>query len=100
MLCRNAAARRAAGLRGLKCLAARNPAADVVDHFPERRTHRNLHQTGVVDLAAERENLRARGFFGTNAAEPIRAFEQNLWHISKGFNVIKHRRLAKETAHR
>ena len=100
MLCRNAAARRSAGLRSLERLAVRNPPADIVDYFPHGRTHRDLNQTGIVDFAAERENLCAGGLLRTDAAEPVRALKQNLRHIGEGLNIVENRRLAKQPAHR
>ena len=56
-----AAAGGAAGLHGLELLAAGDAAADVVDDLAQRGAHGNLDQTGVVDLAAESEDLGALG---------------------------------------
>ena len=52
MFCRDTAAGRSTGLRRLELFAVWNAAADLFDNFTQRGSHRNLYQTGIVDLAA------------------------------------------------
>ena len=72
MLRRDTSAGRTAGLCRLELLAVRDTAADLLDDFAQGGTHRNLDQTGVVDFAAQGEDLGALGFFGTHGSEPFR----------------------------
>ena len=55
----DAAAGRAAGLHRLELASAGDAAADVVDDLAQRGAHRDLDEADVVDLAGEREDLRA-----------------------------------------
>ena len=52
MFRRDTSAGRSAGLRRLELFAVWNAAADLFDNFTQRGSHRNLYQTGIVDLAA------------------------------------------------
>ena len=63
--CGQTAAGGAAGLDGLKLLSIGDTAANIIDQFPEGGTHGNLHQTHVVDLAAQGKNLGTLGLLGT-----------------------------------
>ena len=71
MLSRDTSAGRTAGLCRLELLAVRDAAADLFDYLTERGSHGNLHQTGVVDLAAQREYLGALGLLGTHGSRTI-----------------------------
>ena len=57
----DAAAGGAAGLHGLELLAVGDAAADIVNDVAEGGAHGDFHQTGVVDLAAQGEDLGAGG---------------------------------------
>jgi len=70
----DAAAGRAAGLHGLKSLAARDTAADFIDDRTQGRTHGDFDQAGVIDLSAQGEYLRTVGFLGSDGGKPVAAF--------------------------
>ncbi len=57
---RDAASGRPARLDGLDLRAARRPAADVVNHLRDLDAERDLHQSGVLDLSHQGEDLGAR----------------------------------------
>ncbi len=64
--CRDAATRRTSGLSCLEFFAVRNAAADLLDNLAKGSTHRDLNESGVSDLSAEREDLSSLGLFGTH----------------------------------
>ena len=72
MLSRDTAAGGAAGLGRFELLAAGDTAADFFDDFPQGGAHGDLHQAGVVNLAAQGEHLGALGFLRTHGGEPFR----------------------------
>ena len=74
----DAAAGRTAGLGSLEGLAVGDAAADLIDDVPERGAHGDLDQTGVVDLAAQCEDLGALGALGAHGGEPLGALEDDL----------------------
>ena len=63
----DAAARRAAELRGLELLAVGDAAADVVDDVAERDAEVDLDEADVVDRAGEGEDLGAGALLGAGA---------------------------------
>ena len=95
--CGDAAAGRTAGLRSLELSAVRDAAADLFDDLAERGAHRDLHKTGVGDLAAEREDLRALRLFGTHGREPVGALQDDLRNVCISLNVVEDGRLAEQT---
>ena len=74
---------RSAGLSRLELLAVRDAAADVLDDFAEGGAHRDLDETGVGDLAAESEDLRALGLLGSHRGEPLGALQDDLRRRSR-----------------
>ena len=70
VLCRDAAAGRAAGLHRLEGPAVEDAAADVEDDLAEGRAHGDLDQAGVDDLAGQREDLRALAGLRADGGEP------------------------------
>ena len=62
MLFRKASARRASGLDGLEFLSSLDAAAYLIDDLPERRSHRHLNESHIVDLAGKGEHLCSLGF--------------------------------------
>ena len=97
VLSRDAAAGRTAGLRRFELLAVRDAAADVFDDLAQGRSHRDLHQTGVVDLAAEGEDLGALGFLGTHGSKPVGPVQNDLRNVCPGLDVVQDRRTLEQT---
>ena len=91
-----AAAGRAAGLCGLELLAVRDTAADIVYDLSERRTHRDLDQSGMIYLAAQCKHLCAFGFLGTHRGKPFRTVKYYLSHVGKGLDIVYYRRLPEQ----
>ena len=65
--------RRAPGRPGLEGPTAEDPAGDVLQEDPERRAERELVVARTLDLAADREELRARRLLGARARGTTRA---------------------------
>ncbi len=97
VLCGNTAAGRSAGLCRLKFLAVGNSAADFFNHLTQGCTHRDFHQTGVVDFSAERKDFCALGFFRTHGGEPFSAVADNQRNVRIGFHVVENRGLAEQS---
>ena len=89
-----------AGLRRFEFFAVRNTAADLFHDLAQGGAHRDLHQTGMFDFAAQREHLGALGLFGAHRSEPIRAFQNDLGNVGEGFHVVFHGGAAKQTLDR
>ena len=92
-----AAAGRTAGLDGFELLATGDAAADFIDELAEGRSHRDLNEADVVDLAAEGEDLRAFGAFGADGIEGGSAFADDERNLREGFDVVDAGRLAPKT---
>ena len=92
----NAAARRSARLDRLELLAVGNPAADVEDDLPERRSHRNLDEAGVVDLADQGEDLRPLAALGPDGGVPVGAPVDDERDVRPGLDVVEVRGLVVE----
>ena len=73
-----AAAQRAAGLDGFELLALRHAAAHVKDDVAQRDAHRDFDQPRVVHLAGQGKDRRPRRLRRADAAEPLRAAEDDL----------------------
>src|SRR5699024_6534017 len=73
MLSRNTSAGRTAGLCRLEFLSVGNSAADLLDNLPQGGSHRDLHQTGIVNLSAQSEYLGSLGLFSAHGREPLRS---------------------------
>ena len=88
ILRREAAPGWSAELSGLEAAVPRDAAADRVDDFAERRSHRHLDQAGVLDAAGQGEDLRPGAAVRADAAIAIFAVEQNQGHVGEGFDVV------------
>jgi hypothetical protein len=49
------------------------PAADLVDDLADRDAHRHLDQAAALDLAGQREDLRALALLGAQRGEGLAA---------------------------
>ena len=96
----DAAARGAAELHGLELLAARDPAADLVDDLAQLHPDGHLHQAGVLDGAAQREDLGALALLGAGAGEPLRSPEDDGGDVGERLHVVEHAGLVPETLDR
>ena len=88
MLGRDTSAGRSAGLSCLEFFAVWNAAADFFDDGAQGGTHGNLHQTGVVNLAAQREYLGSFGLLSAHGSKPLRTVQDNLRYVCIGFYVV------------
>ena len=88
MFCRDTSAGRAAGLGCLELLAIGDAAADLLDDGTQRRSHGDLHQSGVGDLAAQCKYLGSFGFFRTHGSKPFCSLEDDPRDICIGLYVI------------
>ena len=89
MLSGNAAAGGTAGLSRFEFLAVGDAAADLFDDLPEGGAHGDFHQAGVLDLAAQSEDLGAFGLLGSHGGEPVRTLQDDLGDVGVGFHVIQ-----------
>ena len=96
MLLGDAAAGRAAGLRGLELLAVGDAAADVEDDLAQGGAHGHFHQAGVVDLAGQGEHLGALALFRADGGEPVRAVQDDRRDAGQGLDVVDDGGLAEQ----
>ena len=89
MLGRDAAAQGAAGLHGLELFAVGNAAADVKDDLADGDAHGHLDQPGVVHLAGQRKDRRARASRRSDAGEPVRAVDEDLRNVRVRLDVVE-----------
>ena len=82
------AAGRAAGLDSLELLALGGTAADVVDQLPEGGAHGDLHQTDVIDLAAQGKDLGALALLGAAGGELRSALAQDVGNTGQSLDVV------------
>jgi hypothetical protein len=94
----DAAAGRAARLRGLEGQPIRDAAADVVDDLAQGDAHRHLDQPGRVHLARQGENLGALALGRADGGKPRRAMLDDGGDAAKGLDVVDQRRLAPQPA--
>ena len=94
----DAAAGRSAGLGCLEFFAVRDPAADLIDDLGKRRAHRDLNETGIFDVAGQREDLGAGTLFSAVAAEPVGAVQHDRRYGSQGFHVVDDGGMFEQTA--
>jgi len=71
--CGNASPQRAAGLHGLEFSSVGDPAADIKDDLSNSNAHRHLDEPGILDLACQSENGRARAPPRSNRGKPLGA---------------------------
>ena len=95
--CGDTAAGRAAGLRRFEFLAVRDTAADFFDDGAKGGAHRDLDEAGVLDLAAEGEDLGTLGLLGTHGREPFRTVDDDLGDVRPGLNVVQDGRALEQT---
>ena len=96
---RDDAAGRTARLRRLELVAAADAAADVEDDLAEGRSHRNLDEAGVVDLARESEHLGALRRLRTDLVEPVRTLVDDDGDVGERLDVVDDGRTVPETLH-
>ena len=96
---RNDTAGRTAGLRSLELMAATDTATDVEDDLAEGRSHRNLDEAGVVDLARESEHLGALRRLGTDLVEPVGALDDDDRDVGERLDVVDDGRTVPKTLH-
>ena len=89
MLRRDAAAGGTAGLSRFEFLAVGDAAADLFDDLPEGGAHGDFHQAGVLDLAAQSEDLGAFGLLGAHGGEPVRTLQDDLGDVGVGLHVVQ-----------
>ncbi len=88
MLVQDEPHRGAAGLAGLEGMAFPDPAAVLVDKFPERHPQVGFDHAGVLHLAHHLHNLGAGGVLGAFGLVPFGAFDQDGRHRRQGFHVV------------
>ena len=88
VLCRDTSAGRAAGLGCLELLTLGDAAADLLHDLPQGGSHGDLHQSCVVYLSAQGEDLGSLGLLGSHGGEPLRSVEDDLGNIGKRLYVI------------
>ena len=88
VLGRHAAARWAAGLRGLELAALRDAPANVEHDLPQRRTHGHLDEAGVVHLAGEREDLGAGALLGAEGPVMVGAVQDDVRNVGEGLDIV------------
>jgi hypothetical protein len=71
IFCRDASAGRTAGLGSLELLPVGDAAADLFDDGTESCSHGDFHQPGIIDLAAQGEDLGAFGLLCAHGCKPI-----------------------------
>ena len=98
VLGRDAAAGGAADLHGLEGFAVGDAAADVEDELAQADAHGHFDQTGVLDLANEREDHGPLAAFGADLAIPVGAPVDDQRHVGPGLDVVDVGRLAPQAA--
>ena len=78
-------------------MTAADAAADVEDDLAQGRAHRDFDEARVVDLAREREHLRAGGVGRTNLGEPVGALVDDHRDRGERLNVVDDGRTSPET---
>ncbi|OQB55896.1 MAG: hypothetical protein BWX99_01032 [Deltaproteobacteria bacterium ADurb.Bin151] len=89
MLNGNAAAGRAAQLSGFEFFAFGDASADIKNDGAQLGAHRNFHQTDVVDVAGESEDLGALTFFRADRGVPFGSAQNDLADIGQRFNIVQ-----------
>jgi len=97
VLSRNTSAGRTAGLSCLELLAVGNAAADLINDGAQRSTHGNLDEAGVLDLAAQSEDLGALCALVAHSGKPCSTLEDDLGDVGIGLNVVQNSGLAEQT---
>ena len=87
-----------AHLYGLEFPSLWNASPDTEDHLPHGRADGHFHQTGVVDLAREREDLGPLAFLGAHLCISFRAVTNDEGYVGKGFHIVDVRGTAVQTA--
>ncbi len=95
---RDAAAGRPADLHGLERPAVLDAAADLLDDLADGDPHRHFDQAAVVDLAGEREHLRALAGSGAERGERVGAVAEDPRHAGERLDVVDEGRLSAEAA--
>ena len=72
-------------MSGLPVLDA---AADVEDDLPERRTHGNLDESGIVDVSGKGEGLGSVVVFRADGLIPGGALLDDGCHVAVGLHII------------
>ena len=63
-------------------------AADVEDDLPERRTHGNLDESGIVDVSGKGEGLGAVVVFRADGLIPGGSLLDDGGHVAVGLHII------------
>ena len=63
-------------------------AADVEDDLPERRTHGNLDESGIVDVSGKGEGLGAVVVFWADGLIPGGSLLDDGGHVAVGLHII------------
>ena len=85
---------------GLQRLTAEDAAADLLEQHAERGTHGQLVVAWPLNLAADREHLRAGRLLGALLPEPVGAARHDVRHVHQRLDVVDHGRRGVETLHR
>src|SRR3954465_14101901 len=97
MLLGNAPAGRSAGLNSFELASIRCAATHGEDDVPQRNSHRDLNQSGILDRPSEREHFRSLAAFSTERCKPCSARPQDRRHIRELLHVVDQRRLAEQS---
>ena len=77
----------------LTAAARRDPAADGVDHRPQRRAELDLADVGRDDVADDGGDDRAGRLGGAHRAEPVGAPGEDVRHVRQRLDVVDQRRV-------
>ena len=81
-------------------MTSADAAADVEDDLAKGRSHRNLDEARVVDLAREREHLGALRRRRADLVEPVRTIVDDDRNVGQGLDVVDDRRTPPQALHR
>jgi len=93
---RDASPRWTSGLRSLDGRAIGRPTANVIQNLAHGDAHRHFDETGVLDLAREREDLRTCIPLRADAAEPRHPLGHDQRYVGEGFDVVHAGRVSVE----
>ena len=97
MRCDKTATRRSSNLYCLKLRISFDSAANIINNFPQRSSHRHLDRSCIFHTYCKSKRFRSRTIFRSDTPIPFCSFFYNHRNISKSLYVIQYRWFCKQS---